>query len=447
MRQQFREFYFNKDNEDIWEESIIVLDTNVLLNLYRYTKETSDQILSLLQKYEKNLWMPHQVALEYHYNRKSVIVEQSGSYKKVCDTFNEVPDKIRNMLNQDLSNFKKRHKEDVDSFIKIIKDITKEQINKLKDRNDSELDLTKEDTIKNKITDLFLHKVGKPYEESKLKDLENEADARLKNKIPPGYKDYDKKKGNKFHNGVVIQNKYGDLILWKQLLDFAGENEVNIIFLTDEQKEDWWYDINNQIIGPRIELLNEFTHVTNKEFHMFSSIGFVERHSSYFNETAVSEVREVTKEYTNIEKLAFLNNQFADKQSEAMRLKEKGIKMMNLFSDLEHKSLFEARYNVKTNEEIYEIISESLHTKIEKSSFLSFCYWFKDYDFTFDEFEEGYERFYAKVKNEFTMYIADKIMNILYRLNIVETDPANNSCINMNELRNVVYGYLVEYDK
>src|SRR5688500_4356529 len=91
LREQFREFYFDKDDKEIWKDSIIVLDTNVLLNLYRYTQETSEQILNLLQKYKENLWMPHQVALEYHYNRKSVIVEQSGSYEKVCDAFDDVP--------------------------------------------------------------------------------------------------------------------------------------------------------------------------------------------------------------------------------------------------------------------------------------------------------------------------------------------------------------------
>ncbi|PRS43897.1 hypothetical protein C6Y01_08315 [Bacillus sp. NMCC46] len=62
MREQFREFYFDKDDKEIWKDSIIVLDTNVLLNLYRYTQETSEQILNLLQKYKENLWMPHQVA-------------------------------------------------------------------------------------------------------------------------------------------------------------------------------------------------------------------------------------------------------------------------------------------------------------------------------------------------------------------------------------------------
>lgn len=107
LKEKFREFYFDKEDKNIWEESIIVIDTNVLLNLYRYTKETSDQILELLDKYKENLWMPHHVGLEYHYNRKSVILEQRGSNEKVCSAFQQIPDKIRDILNKDLSNFKK----------------------------------------------------------------------------------------------------------------------------------------------------------------------------------------------------------------------------------------------------------------------------------------------------------------------------------------------------
>lgn len=100
----------------------------------------------------------------------------------------------------------------------------------------------------------------------KMKELEKQAEERFKNAIPPGYKDYNKKTGNKFYDGVVIQNKYGDLILWKQLLDFAKIENTSIIFLTDERKEDWWYDIKGKIIGPKVELLNEFTSITKKNF-------------------------------------------------------------------------------------------------------------------------------------------------------------------------------------
>lgn len=446
MKEKFREFYFDKDDNEIWENSIIVLDTNVLLNLYRYTKETSDQILKLLEKYKKNLWMPHQVALEYHYNRKSVILEQSGSYEKVCDAFSDVPNKIRNMLNQELSNFKKRHKVDVDGFFEIIKNVTKEQISKLKERNDKELDLTKEDSIKNKITELYLHKIGESYDESNMAKLEKEADIRLKKNIPPGYKDFDKKKGTKFHNGVVIQNKYGDIILWKQLLNFAEDNKVNIIFLTDEQKEDWWYDINNKIIGPRIELLNEFTFVTKKEFHMFSSIGFVERHSSDFNETAVSEVREVTKEYKSKSKVDLLNRKLAfEKIRESM--KEQLLTTKDTQEEKTWSYYDEEDFEEETEEKYYSNAYINRYTELDQRSLLEFCFWFEYNKYKFNAVEVGYDRFYHSVENALGSKIADKLMRRFHLLKIIETNLVTNTrVINMEKMKRYVYGHLDNLD-
>lgn len=426
MKQQFREFYFDKDDKEIWEDSIIVLDTNVLLNLYRYTKETSDQILKLLQKYKNNLWMPHQVALEYHYNRKSVILEQSGSYKKVCDAFNAIPNEIRNRLNQDLSIFKKRHKDDVDSFFEIIKNVTDKQIKKLKERNEKELDLTKEDEIKNKITNLYLNKVGNPYDESSMEKLEKEAEDRFKKNIPPGYKDVDKKKDIKFHNGVVIQNKYGDLILWKQLLDFAAEKEVNIIFLTDEQKEDWWYDIKNKIIGPRIELLNEFTFVTNKKFHMFSSIGFVERHSSDVDETAVSEVREVAEDY--ISQFETFNKQIADG---------------SFYNRINKQLKFKIKQNLEEANFEEETKPKNHYVKPVSSFIIEFCYWFKNNEMMFNENEEYFGRFHTHVESALGSYVADRIMKEFNRLDITEISPATKRMVvNMAKVKEYVYEFI-----
>ncbi|MEK5366790.1 PIN-like domain-containing protein [Bacillus sp. FSL R5-0654] len=415
MREQFREFYFDKDDKDIWKNSIIVLDTNVLLNLYRYTQETSEQILNLLQKYKKNLWMPHQVALEYHYNRKSVIVEQSGSYEKVCDAFGDVPNKIRNMLNQDLSNFKKRHKEDVESFFEIIKNVTDEQIKQLRNKNEIELDLTKEDTIKSKITELYENKVGKPYDYSKMKELEKEAEERFKKDIPPGYKDLNKKTGTKFYNGVVIQNRYGDLILWKQILNFALEREVNIIFLTDEQKEDWWYDINNKIIGPRVELLNEFTYVTNKEFHMFSSIGFVERHEEDVNQNTVSEVREVNEVY-EINKI------------KKLKTKHK----LNIYKDgLKNLRLTKAGFS-------YENINFNFKNVI------LFCEWFKENESLFPEEYKTYE-FVKLLIDEFNSDFAEEILGLLLKENLeVWNEDKKTTYIKMDILKSKVHLTLLD---
>lgn len=418
LREKFREFYFDKDDEKIWEESVIVLDTNVLLNLYRYTKETSDQILGLLHKYSEQLWIPHQVALEYHYNRKSVIMEQNGSYKKVCSAFNDVPNKVKDILNQNLSSYKKRHKEDVEEFIKVIKKVTEDQIKNLNE-NVVEYDLNKDDVIKKKITELYYNKVGEPYNEEKMKELEKDADKRLNMEIPPGYKDYNKKNGHKFYNGVIIQNKYGDLILWKQLLDFAVRNDTNIIFLTDEQKEDWWYDLKSKIIGPKVELLNEFTSLTNKEFHMFTSLGFVERHESYLNPNTVSEVREASEDY----EIAKIN-------------------------DLQKQNIFKEMYI--DNKRFAASSSVTIKNKVnglgDGNHFLLFCMWFKENQSMFKEDKYNFYKFYDILEDEFGTSFAESIVKYLFKNNMVEVKQELNLLqVKMDILKSQVFLTLMEY--
>ena len=76
----------------IWERGVIVLDTNILLNLYRYSEATRDDILSAMEKLKDRLWMPYQVGLEYFNNRINTftaIVDMHKSFiHNACELIN-----------------------------------------------------------------------------------------------------------------------------------------------------------------------------------------------------------------------------------------------------------------------------------------------------------------------------------------------------------------------
>ncbi|WP_429627596.1 PIN-like domain-containing protein [Bacillus altitudinis] len=69
--------------------------------------------------------------------------------------------------------------------MKVIKKVTEDQIKNLNE-NVVEYDLNKDDVIKTKITELYYNKVGEPYNEEQVKELEKDADKRLNMEIPPG---------------------------------------------------------------------------------------------------------------------------------------------------------------------------------------------------------------------------------------------------------------------
>ena len=80
------EFFWNllpKDPESYFKElgkdAIIVLDTNVLLNLYSYEEAVSGEILDFLRGFKGRLWIPYQVALEYTRNINSRLSSEIAS--------------------------------------------------------------------------------------------------------------------------------------------------------------------------------------------------------------------------------------------------------------------------------------------------------------------------------------------------------------------------------
>jgi len=84
MKNQFSEFYRPSKAEfaELWKTAIFVVDANFLLDLYRYSEKTSHDLLETLEKVaeENRLWIPHQVAFEFHENRLKVISAQVRKY-------------------------------------------------------------------------------------------------------------------------------------------------------------------------------------------------------------------------------------------------------------------------------------------------------------------------------------------------------------------------------
>ena len=102
---------------------------------------------------------------------------------------------------------------------------------------------------------------------------------------------------------MSYERKYSDYIVWSQLLEYAKENNLSdLIFVTDDNKEDWWLKVKQQgfkTISPRPELVGEITQETSvQRFHMYSSEGFLSYANKLLNievsEDAINEVRDVS---------------------------------------------------------------------------------------------------------------------------------------------------------
>ena len=122
-------------------------------------------------------------------------------------------------------------------------------------------------------------KLEKASAPKQKKAIEQEGENRYAAKTPPGYKDAKK-----------TENRFGDLLVWKEILNYAKSQEVDIIFVTHDQKEDWWNINSGKTIGPRIELRKEFYEETGHMFHMYTMSSFL----SFFIENKGKSIDKAT---------------------------------------------------------------------------------------------------------------------------------------------------------
>ncbi len=235
MRDLFPGFNNRTDEElsECWQEGIFVFDTNMLLNVYRYTQKTRERYFEVLDllKERNQLWIPYQVAYEYQDNRTEVIQGQLDAYTEVSNMLQTTIQKLESSLEP----YKRKHgfididklTEELTSAIKKAKTTITQ--GKEKDKKEYEA-LKKHDRLLEKLEELFQGNIGSPYSNSRLEEIYRQAQLRIELRIPPGWEDEVK---NSF-------KAYGDTILWFQLVDYARTQNKPIIFVTDDGKKDWW---------------------------------------------------------------------------------------------------------------------------------------------------------------------------------------------------------------
>ncbi|WP_017549369.1 PIN-like domain-containing protein [Salinicoccus carnicancri] len=298
MLEQFKGFikYTKKEYEDLLDESIIVVDTNILLYFYKYpSKQSAGRLLEILQKFkEKNrLWIPHQVALEYFFNYEDNMYNQKEGYEKIEKNLKGLIDEAKSFLQNAQDDNPFIRTEDFNFFIKNLDESNKE----LEEKVEEEInDLPNSNEIHDRILELLNNNVGESYNQDEINKIEEDGRERYPLKVPPGFKDKTDKKEYRSYDGIKYQLQYGDLIVWKQIIDKvkACENAKPVIFITEDNKEDWWHIKKGETKGPHPNLIQEFFNETGQNFHMYKTVRFIEYASKYlgidFNATQLSEV-------------------------------------------------------------------------------------------------------------------------------------------------------------
>ena len=136
-------------------------------------------------------------------------------------------------------------------------------------------------------------KTGEKYTQEWIKEVEKDGEKRYTNNTPPGFNDSSKKE-SRCYKGIKYQQKFGDLIIWKDIIRKAKEDKIkNVIFVTSDGKRDSKTDLSYKvyigkdgdgkdkyhIIGPRIELIEEMKNQTDADFYLMDELEFMKQFS------------------------------------------------------------------------------------------------------------------------------------------------------------------------
>jgi hypothetical protein len=287
MKELFKWYFPHSSSQiqEIWDNGILTVDTNVLLDLYRYNQNTREALLESLNLFNGRAWISNQVAEEFFRNRNGVILSSTNSFNDAERNLAE----LRKVVEEPIKKLKS-NRTISDSIGKIVEESLEEAIKnaaaEIENLKSLYPDYIKKDPVLENICALFNSNVGAPFEPEIFPEILKEAKRRKENKIPPGFMD----------SGKEGEKPYGDYILWKQILNYVKDVQKPLIFVTSEEKEDWWEKGTGKTVGPLYDLLKEFYIETGQPFLLYRTARFLEysleRTGKQTNQEAVEEIRE-----------------------------------------------------------------------------------------------------------------------------------------------------------
>lgn len=271
--------------EKLWENCLFVFDTNVLTGIYRRSEEARDAQYKLMQALGDRLWIPHRVIYEFLDNRAKIVHDQAQLY---VASINE----LQGML----SGF-----EVVTKHPFLSAEVYRE-FNLVSQKVLAELEASREfhdgritnDDVKDKLAEILVGKIGSAFTEDRLVEIVKEGEQRYAQNIPPGFEDRGKHKGSSIIEEV--RKRYGDLIIWYQVIEKAKAEQRPVILVTGDQKPDWWAEQSGKKLGPLPALIEEFNSLSGQDFYLYSYHGFLDFANKYLDqktsESVIEEVRE-----------------------------------------------------------------------------------------------------------------------------------------------------------
>jgi hypothetical protein len=248
------------DYRRLLTSGLVVLDTNALLDLYRYHAHTRVELIDILTRMKDRLWIPYYVLAEFFERRLSVIEGHAREVDEIVDNLDKHGASLESLIRtwgnrgglpeDRVAEIVNGIRQGIDSATDTIRELSTE--NRLGQAEDTE-----KDPVVKTLSSILGGRVGDPLLGGELAEAKRIARQRIADKIPPGWKDANKR-----------SNSEGDYLIWLQTLQEARRRAVDVLFVTGDVKEDWWRKEHGEVRGPLPELVHEMRQVAHVRLFM-----------------------------------------------------------------------------------------------------------------------------------------------------------------------------------
>jgi hypothetical protein len=249
-----------EDYRSLFSSGLIVLDANTLLSLYRYQADTRRVLLGILARLKSRLWVPHQAMFEFFENRLSVIESRSEEAGQAIRDLRKKSLELEAVVRQ-WANRVGLPGDGTGRLINSIHAIVDDVAEKIGKQGSGDSLEQAEDTAKdpviNALSSILEGCVGNPLPDDELLGAKKEARQRIVDKRPPGWRDANKR-----------ENPEGDYLIWYETLREAKCRGTDVLFVTGDVKDDWWWREHGEAKGPLPELAYEMRAVAGVRLFM-----------------------------------------------------------------------------------------------------------------------------------------------------------------------------------
>ena len=253
-------------------EAVVAVDANVLLDLYRFRPQTSRDLIETLRSLGDRLVVPHQALREFWRRRQRTQDSPAGATTAATDALDKSGRSIRDALDR-WAIAVGVDDDEVSHLFVPVEDSLGALKGKLQNVSQDAYAERSGDPILGQLEEILAGRVTSPLAPEERTECLTEANRRIEADEPPGYMDANKQDGDLPEGGV------GDYLIWYEATRYAKEQGQDLLIVTRDQKEDWWWRQKTDFIGPRPELTLEYHQLTGHRLFLMRPTDLLKRAS------------------------------------------------------------------------------------------------------------------------------------------------------------------------